>query len=105
MFIKFRPSLREVFGISLLGLFLSLTLPFYLVFDGWEKTILQSSETTRNLVSTEVARHVTTYLDEAPLAIDHFEKQVKYGLVNPRKVDSLEQSLLSLLLSNENISE
>ena len=45
------------------------------------------------------------YLNEAPKAISHFERQVTYGLVQPKNPESVEPELLSLLLSNENISE
>jgi hypothetical protein len=73
--------------------------------NGLEKTLLRSSERYRDLASREVAQRVTTYLDEAPMAVTHFEQQVKYGLIDPRKTDSVEQGLLSLLLANDNISE
>src|SRR6202034_3200737 len=48
---------------------------------------------------------VTNYLNEAPLAVTHFEKQVKYGLIDFRSTDSVEQGLLSLLLADDNLSE
>ena len=105
MITKMRPTLRQVFGFSLLGLLLGLTLLFYLVLRGSEKTILDSSERYRDLASREVAQRVTIYLDEAPMAVTHFERQVKYGLIDTKNVDSVERGLLSLLLANENISE
>jgi adenylate cyclase len=100
-----RPTLRQVFGFSLFGLLLALALLFYLVLNGSQQTILHSSERYRDLASREVAQRVTTYLDEAPMAVTHFEQEVKYGLIDPAKTDSVEQGLLSLLLANENVSE
>ena len=100
-----RPTLRQVFGFSLLGLLLSLGLLFYLVFKGSEQTILKSSERLRNLASLQVAGRVTDYLNEAPRAVTHFEKQVSYGLVDPTNASSIQAELLSLLLGNANISE
>ena len=100
-----RPTLRQVFGVSLLGLLLGLTLVFYLVLNGSEQTILQSSERYRDLASREVAQRVNDYLNEAPLAADHFEQQVQYGLINPMHTEEVKQGLLSLLLANQNISE
>src|ERR1700683_3345949 len=88
-----RPTLRQVFGFSLLGLLTGLGLLFYLVLNGSEKTILQSSERYRDLASREVAYRVTNYLDEAPMAVAHFEQQVKYGLLDPAKTDSGGQGL------------
>jgi len=102
---QIRPTLRQVFYFSLLGLFLVLALLLYFVLKGSEQTILQSSDRYRDLASREVAYRVTSYLAEAPRAVADFEQQVKYGLVDTRKADSVEQELLSLLLANENISE
>ncbi len=105
MFSRLRPTLRQVFGLSLIGLLLGLALLFYLVLNGSERTILQSADRYRDLASREVAARVIDYLHEAPMAIDHFEQQVRYDLIQPRNPDSVEEELLSLLLSNENISE
>ena len=105
MFVKMRPTLQRVFAFSLLALLMGLALLFHQVLNGWEQTILQSSERYRDLASGEVAERVTTYLDEAPLAVVQFEKQIKYGLVDSKKIDSVEEGLLSLLLANGNISE
>jgi adenylate cyclase len=102
---KLRPTLSGVFSLSLLGLALSLALLFYLVLDGSKKTILQSAESSRNSISREVALRVTDYLNEAPMAVAHFEKQVGYGLVDPRDGGSVQAGLLSLLLANGHISE
>ena len=100
-----RPTLRQVFVFSMLALMLGLSLLFYQVLKGWEQTILQSSERYRDLASREVAQRVTNYLDEAPMAVTQFEQQVKYGVIDAQKIDSVEQGLFSLLLANENISE
>ncbi|MDB4793547.1 adenylate/guanylate cyclase domain-containing protein [Methylacidiphilales bacterium] len=105
MITTFRPTLRQVFGFSLLGLLVGLALLFYLVLHGLEKTLLRSSERYRDLASREVALQVTNYLNEAPVAVTHFEKQLKYGLIDSRNTDSVKQGLLSLLLANDNISE
>lgn len=100
-----RPTLRQVFAFSMLALMLGLFLLFYQVLKGWEQTILQSSERYRDLASREVAQRVTTYLNEAPMAVTQFEQQVKYGLIDTQNTDSVEQGLYSLLLANDNISD
>jgi adenylate cyclase len=102
---RVRPTLRQVFSFSLLGLLLALATLFYLVLDGTEQTIIQTSDRYRDLASHEVAQQVTLYLGEAPLAVSHFEQEVKNGLVMPKVPDSVEQCLFSLLLENGNISE
>src|ERR1700677_834723 len=105
MFSKFSPTLRQVFALSLLGLLLSLALLFYLVFAGSERTIQESSERLRDRASREMVNRVTDYLEEAPMAVSQFEREIQYGLVNTGKVDSIHDGLMSLLLANENISE
>ncbi len=102
---KLRPTLRGVFALSLLGLALSLAILFYLVLDASKRTILKSAERLRDEISREIALRVIDYLNEAPLAVAHFEKQVDYGLVDPRNAASIHAGLLSLLLANGHISE
>ena len=99
-----RPTLRQVFAFSMLASMLGLSSLFYQVLKGWEK-LLQSPKRYRGLASREVAQRVTNYLDEAPIAVAQFEQQVKYGVIDAQKIDSVEQGLFSLLLANENISE
>jgi adenylate cyclase len=105
MFLKMRPTLQRVFAFSLLALLIGLALLFYQVLKGWEQTLLQSSERYRDLVAREVAQRVSNYLDEAPMAISRFDQQIKYGLIDTKKINSVEQGLLSLLLANDKISE
>jgi adenylate cyclase len=105
MLAKLRPTVKHVFTLSLLGLLLSLSLLFYLVLNGSERTVLQSAERFRDSASREVIKGVTAYLHEAPLAVGYFEKQVGYGLIDPRTPDSIQAGLLSLLLANDDLSE
>src|SRR5258708_2937876 len=105
MRVNFRPTLTHVFSVSLLGLLLSLALLFTLVLHGSERTVLQSAERFRDSASREVIKGVTAYLNEAPLAVGYFEKQVGYGLIDPRAPDSIQSGLLSLLLANDDLSE
>ena len=100
-----RPTLNQVFLLSLVGLALSLAFLLYFFREGSQRTILQSSERFRDSASREVAARVRNYLDEAPSAVSRFEDQVLYGLVSPRDRKSLEQTLLQLLLVNKNVSE
>jgi adenylate cyclase len=102
---KWRPTLRQVFALSLLGLLLGLGLLFYLGVSGSESTTLKSAENYRELASRFIAARVTRYLDQAPAAVDHFEDQIHYGVIDFSKKASVQQGLLSLLLANENISE
>jgi len=105
MELKMRLTLQRVFAFSLLALLMGLSLLFYQVLKGWEQTLLQSSERYRDLVAREVAQRVSNYLDEAPMAIRRFDRQIKYGLIDTKKTHSVEQGLLSLLMANDRISE
>src|SRR5579862_9508693 len=100
-----RPTLQRVFALSLVALLIGLGLIFYQVMHGWEQTLLQSSERYRDLISREVTSRVSSYLDEAPIAIGRFDKEVKYGLVDVRQIPAVEQGLLSLMLADERLSE
>ena len=102
---EWQPTLRQMFALSMLALMLSLASLFYLFWDGSQRTILQSSERFRDMASREVVDRVTGYLNEAPLAVATFERQIGHGLVNPEDVDSVEAALLSLVLANDNVSE
>ena len=51
MLSRFRPTLRQVFGFSLAGLLVGLSLLFYFVLNGSEQTILQSADRYRDLAS------------------------------------------------------
>ncbi len=94
-----------MFALSMLALMLSLAALFYLFWEGSQQTILQSSERLRDMASREVVDRVTGYLNEAPLAVVTFEKQVNHGLVDPGNINSVEAALLSLVLANDNVSE
>jgi adenylate cyclase len=102
---KWRPTLQQVLAFGFVGLLLGLGLLYYLVLNGSEQTILQSSERYRALASREVSRQVTEYLQEAPAAVSDFEEQIRHGIVVPKDLDSDERALFSLLLANPNISE
>ncbi|MEO6847021.1 MAG: adenylate/guanylate cyclase domain-containing protein [Chthoniobacterales bacterium] len=100
-----QPTLRRIFLWSFIGLTVSLTLLFILVFAGSQRTILQSAERFRQVIAKEVAQRVTNYLNEAPNAVLYFEQDMQYGIVNPKDAKSIQTGLLSLLLANNHISE
>jgi hypothetical protein len=104
MLANLRPTLRRVF-VQPAGLALSLALLFYLVLDGSKRTILQSAERSRDSISREVVLRVTDYLNEAPLAVAHFEKLVVTVSSIQKRPTRYRTGLLSLLLANGHISE
>src|ERR1700761_4614936 len=102
---KWRPTLRQVFALSLLGLVLALGALLWLGFNGSKRTILRSSENYRDLAARFISSRVTAYLNQAPDAVDDFERKGQYGLIDFKSPASVQQALLSLLLANENLSE
>jgi adenylate cyclase len=103
--LPWRPTLRQLFAVSLVGLLAGLGLLFYLGVSGSESAILSSSDRYRTLASRFIASRVTDYLSQAPAAVAHFQDQAKYGVLNLKNRASVERGLLSLLLTNDNISE
>ena len=101
----FRPTLKQIFAISLLGLTAGLLLLSYIFFEGSQRTILQSAERFRDAASHEAADRVTDSLESAPRAAEQFERQMHYRLTDARDAMSVESGLLSLLVTNDNISE
>jgi adenylate cyclase len=102
---KWRPTLRQVFALSLLGLVLALGGLLWLGFNGSKRTILRSSEQYRALAARFIASGVNNYLKQAPDAVDDFERKARYGLIDFKNTASVQQALLSLLLADENLSE
>ncbi len=98
-------TLRKIFVFGFLGMVLGLALLFFLILRGSEKTILQSAEQFRTAASEEISKRITSYLSEAIVAVDDFEKHTRYGLVDLHNPQSIRAALLSLLLANDNISE
>src|ERR1700761_3031650 len=102
---KWRPTLRQVFVLSLLGLMLALGALLWMGFNGSKRTILRSSENYRDLAARFISSRVTAYLNQAPEAVDDFERKGQYGLVDFKSPASVQQALLSLPLANENMSD
>ncbi|HEV2718188.1 MAG TPA: hypothetical protein VGU64_23185, partial [Terriglobales bacterium] len=61
-----KPTLGQIFGLSLLGLALILAVLFYIVFRGSRQTIMESSDRIRDGASREISGRVTNFLSKAP---------------------------------------
>jgi len=100
-----KPTLGQVFGLSLLGLAAVLALLFYLVFLLSRQTIIESSERLRDGASREIGERVTSFLAKAPDAVKQFQEEVDQGLFDARDPQAIEPALLALLLSAVDITE
>ena len=100
-----RPTLKTIFVISLAGLTVALGLLFYVFYHGSQSTILESAAELRHSASHEAADRVMDSLNSAPEAVTKFQRQMHYGITDPRKLDSVEAGLLALLIADDKISE
>ncbi len=100
-----KPTLGQVFGLSLLGLAAVLALLFYFVFLLSRETIIESSERLRDGASREIGERVTSFLAKAPDAVEQFQREIDQGLMDARNLQAIEPALLALLLSTRDITE
>ena len=100
-----KPTLSQVFGMSLTALALVLGMLFYLVFSGSQKAVLEGAAQVRDEKVKAVSAGVSGYLSAAPGVAAQFQEELKRGLVNARDPAALEKSLVSLLLSDPNLGE
>jgi adenylate cyclase len=105
MTFKTKPTLQQVFGISLLGLTAILTLLFLIVFNGSRTEIEESSERIRETASREIADRVTRILALPPAIALQFQYEMAHGLLDPRDPREIEPALAALLLFNRNLGE
>jgi adenylate cyclase len=102
---KYKPTLQQVFGISLLGLTTILALLFLIVFRGSRTVIEESSERIRETAGREIGDRVTRILAQPPAIALQFQYQMAHGLLDPRDPRAIEPALAALLLSNRNLGE
>ena len=100
-----KPTLGQIFGLSLLGLVAVLAALFYIVFHGSRETIMESSNRIRDGASREISERVTSFLSKAPEAVRQFQRELSRGLVDARNPLVVEPALFGLLLSNSDIGE
>jgi adenylate cyclase len=99
-----KPTLGQVFTLSLLGLGAALALLFFIVFNVSRATIIESSERIRVQASREIEERVTAFLVKAPEAMQQFQEALTRDICDPHDPQSVERTLLALL-SNREIGE
>src|SRR5215831_9679283 len=100
-----KPTLGQVFGLTLLGLALVLGLLFFVVFHLSLETTEESSERIRDAASREIVERVSNFLARAPAAVAQFQQEANCDLVDARNPQAIEGALFGLLLSKGDISE
>ena len=100
-----KPTLNQVFGLSILGLAAILGVLFFIVFDGSKTTIVESSENIRNIASREISGRVARFLGKAPAIEQQFQRELAHGLLDARNPLVIEPALAALLLSDSDVGE
>ena len=100
-----KPTLTQVFALSLLVLAALLGLLFFVVFDSSRQTIIESSERLRVQVGHEVGERVAAFLAQAPKAVEQFQGALHRDVCNPDDPEAVERALLALLSSNHEIGD
>jgi adenylate cyclase len=100
-----KPTLGQVFALSLAGLVAMLALLFGIVLRASSETIEESSERLRDQAAREVENRVTNFLAGAPERVRQFQAEISNGLVEARDPASLEAAFFAQLLSDPNLGE
>ena len=100
-----KPTLGQVFALSLLGLAVTLGLLFAIVLNESRATIIESSERIRDQASSEISERVITFLSKAPDTVAAFQRQIKLGLIDPSDAKAVESALFALLLAESDVGE
>jgi adenylate cyclase len=100
-----KPTLTQVFALSLLALAALLGGLFFVVFKLSRESIIESSERIRVQASREIEERVTAFLAKAPEAVQQFQGALTRGLCDPHDLQEVERTLLALLPSNPEVGE
>jgi adenylate cyclase len=100
-----KPTLGHVLVLSLLGLAATLGLLFAIVLNETRATIIASSERIREQASHEISERIESFLSTAPDAVEAFQRQIKFGLVDLNDPKAVEAALFMLLLTESDVSE
>ncbi|MEO8354064.1 MAG: adenylate/guanylate cyclase domain-containing protein, partial [Chthoniobacteraceae bacterium] len=100
-----KPTLAQVFTLSLVGLAVALSVLFYVVFDASRATTIESSERIRDSASAEIGKRVTNFLQKAPDTVQAFQLALDRGLIDAGDPRAIERALFSLLLANPDMGE
>ena len=100
-----RPTLGQVFILTIAGLAALLGLLFSLFVDGSRRSIIRSSDALREAKSDLIGGRVESYLDGARESIEHVENQLRYGASRAADILPVEATLFSEVLNNPDVAE
>jgi adenylate cyclase len=100
-----KPTLGQVFTLSLLALAAALGVLFYIIFHATGAAVVESSEQLRDRASREISGRVMAFLAKAPNAVRQIQLTLNRGLVDCRDAHALEAALFAPLLADPDIGE
>jgi adenylate cyclase len=100
-----KPTLSQLFTLSLIALAAALGLLWYVVVDATGAAIVESSEHVRAATSLRIGERVAGFLAQAPRAVRDFELALAGGRVRAREPDDLEAALAVELRSSADVGE
>ncbi len=100
-----KPTLSQVFALSLLGLLAALALLFWQVVGATRRTLEESSDRLRAAVSEKIGERVNRFLAKGPAAAQQVQFALNRGLVDPHDPTALEATLLAPLLADADLGE
>ena len=102
---RFRPTLGQVFLLTIAGLAALLGVLFGLFARGSRQTIVDSSEELRAAQSEKTRLRVEAYLNQAEKAVEHIENQIRFGACKTEDALSVEAHLFAEVLNNLDLAE
>jgi adenylate cyclase len=102
---RFRPTLGQVFFVTIAALAVLLAVLVSLFFKGSRDSIVSSSEQLRELRSKAIGEGVESYLHRAEQAVEHIENQIRFGACHSEDALSVEASLFAEVLNDPDLAE
>src|SRR6266852_1881777 len=100
-----KPTLGQVFLLSILGLAAALGLLFAIVLNETRETLIASSEHIREQASHEISERLVGFLSTAPDVATAFQRQIRLRLVDLNDPKAVESALFVMLLAGKDVGE
>src|SRR5687768_2016754 len=98
-----RPTLAQVFALSIAALALMLGALFWVLLEGSRRSIIRAADDLRHSVGRRTQTLVERHLSPAQDAALGLERAIRAGAVDPADLRSLEASLFTAVLNNPDL--
>jgi adenylate cyclase len=100
-----RPTLAQVFALTMLGLAGLLALLFTVFFEGSRRAVIEAADGMREAAARRVEERVRAHLDTAEQAVEALEREVRAGAVDPADDRAVERALFAAMLNTPSLAE